>query len=126
MRTFIVCALLALVPASSLRMVCLSAALAGAPARPSMDPEPSNAADADDDCSRICLRRPAAPPAPPPTTTCILVADPGCEYLTTTAAAVMPRDVSVTFGRASSAFEPALSATYLPPSLDRRSPPPKP
>jgi hypothetical protein len=125
MRSLIVCTLLALMPLSSVRMVCFSPHAAGARPRPSIGPEPSHAADEDEDeCTRVCLRRPAPPP-PAAAVTCILVADPACELLATTPAAVMPHDVTIAVARVSSPFEPRPAAAYLPPTLDRRSPPPR-
>ena len=78
MKTVLLWALIALVPFSTIRVVCLtthaSEALSAAPAA-----EDAAAAE----CSRICTHRPEAktPPPPEPAMKCLLTVDPGCELL---------------------------------------------
>jgi hypothetical protein len=119
MKSFLVCVLLMLVPLSSLRMVCLAG---DGSARPAITPEA--AADADHECERICMRRPVAPPHAS-TVTCLLIADPGCTFLDTGTVAIMPREPVIPASRVAGPFEPIAADDYLPPTLARRSPPPK-
>lgn len=126
MKTALICALLALVPLSSLRMVCVTPH-PGDMRGPSTAEERA-AAEAEAECDRICRHKPAAtkPKPAPPAMTCLLVADPTCELLTDSAAAVMPREAMPLAGTA--VLEPlhalALSG-YAPPGVLRQSPPPK-
>ena len=124
MKSLLVCALLAIMPFSSVRMVCFNSHPASAPAAAGVaTAEPSVAAEGgEDDCARFCLPRPAPPE---PATTCALVADPTCAFLTAATVAVMPPVLPVTFEAVSSPFEPVLPSSYFAPVLDRRSPPPR-
>lgn len=127
MKTVLVCALLALVPFTSLRMVCVDTHGAGAAAGAA---GPSDAAaEAEDECARICARR-AVPhadvPAPAaPSVTCLLVADPTCQFLSTATAAIMPRETGLPVQHRAVRLDPPVTAGYLVPVLDRRSPPPR-
>jgi hypothetical protein len=129
LKKLLVCSLLALLPFSSLRMVCVDAHRTDAGPRPSMAAAAEEDADAEDDCTRICLHRPAAAPRPvpppSPAVTCILVPDPACDFLATTSAALVPMQASLTVRRVFSRFEPASAAAYLAPILSRRAPPPR-
>jgi hypothetical protein len=133
MKSLLACALLALVPFSSLRMVCLDAHGFGPSGRPAAAERPASApaatdeaADAGDECSRICARR-SKPPAPPagPTVTCLLIADPGCAFLTTSAVAVMPGEAVHAVRQAANPLEPSARESYFAPVLARPSPPPR-
>jgi len=121
MKTAVVCALLALVPFSSLRMVCFTAHAAE---RPGAQAAAAGEPDANE-CQRICTHRPAQPKAAVPPVSCVLVADPACELLTAAAAAVMPR-ASLTLAAAGVApFELSGSDVYASPVLARHNPPPR-
>jgi hypothetical protein len=131
MKTVLVCALLALVPFTSLRMVCIDAhgAAAAAGAAVNADAAEAAAAEAEDDCVRICARR-AAPHADVPTpakpsVSCLLVADPTCQFLSTATAAVMPLEPGLPVQYGATRLAPPATAGYLVPVLDRRSPPPR-
>jgi hypothetical protein len=132
-KNLLVCALLALVPLSSLRMVCLDAHRTEARLRPSIAAAAEEDADAEDECTRVCMRRPAAAPRPAPVpdrepaaaVTCVLVPDPACDYLATTSAALVPPQVALTVHRVSSRFDPAGATLYVAPLLGRRAPPPR-
>jgi hypothetical protein len=130
MKTVLVCALLALVPFTSLRMVCVDAHGAGAAAGPAVTSDASaGAAEAGDECARICARRPAphadAPAPEAPSVTCLLVADPTCQFLSTATAAIMPREPGLPVQHRAVRLDPPAAPSYLVPVLDRRSPPPR-
>jgi hypothetical protein len=120
MKTLLVWALLAFMPLSNLRMVCIYAESTGArPASGSV--RAADAAD-DDACSRICKKRPAATPA----ASCFLIADPSCAFVAAAAVAVMPRESSFSIDRVAVPIQPGTVNRYIAPSLVRHSPPPKP
>jgi hypothetical protein len=131
MKTVLVCALLALVPFTSLRMVCVDAHGAGAAATAAVnsDAAETGATEAEDECARICARRPsphAEAPAPAaPSVTCLLVADPTCQFLSTATAAIMPRQPGLPVQRRAVRLDPPAARGYVVPLLDRRSPPPR-
>ena len=117
MRTLLACALLALVPLTSVRMVCFEA---HAPA--------VNAADeairkAERECERVCKRH-VAPQAPAPVS-CVLVPDPSCSFLAAAAVAVMPREALAPAAAAWRPFQPALASDYRSPILPLHAPPPR-
>ncbi len=126
MKTALICALLALMPLSSLRMICVTA-----PAADQLGPDAAEeraAAEAEAACARICRHKPeAAKPKPAAAAvTCLLVADPTCELLTGTAAAIMPREPMPMAGIA--LLEPLHALPlrgYAAPGVLLQSPPPK-
>lgn len=138
MKSLLVCALLALVPFSSLRMVCLDAHGFGPSARAAVAQRPatdaggkadatSAAGDEDEDeCARVCARRPDRPSPPAtPAVTCLLVADPTCAFLTTATVAVMPHEPALTMSQTIVPLAPVARASYLAPVLARPNPPPR-
>ena len=134
MKTVLVCALLALVPFTSLRMVCIDSHVGGAAAELAVKPDASAeaaAAEAGDECARICARRlsphaDAEAPAPKaPSVTCLLVADPTCQFLSTATAAIMPREPGLAVQHRAVRLDPPAAPSYLVPVLDRHSPPPR-
>jgi hypothetical protein len=130
MKTVLACALLALVPFTSLRMVCVDSHVTSAPARVAGTSDATTAAaEAEDECARICTHRPAPPAAAPaPATsagTCLLIPDPACEYLTTAAVAIMPRAPSLLIQYRAVRLDPPAADGYVSPVLARRSPPPR-
>jgi hypothetical protein len=127
MKTALVCALLALVPFSSLRMVCVTAR--GLDARiPAGDAADDEVARAAAECARICTRHPAAtPPRPPaPAVECLLVADPTCEFLTGAVVAVLPAAPVLPPAHIGSADLTSNAPRYLSPVPARHAPPPRP
>jgi hypothetical protein len=123
MRTALVCALLALVPLSSLRIVCVNAHATGAAA--AFDEAAAAAAE----CVRICTHK-AVPhadvPAPAtPSVTCLLVADPTCQFLSTATAAIMPHAPRLPVQSRAVRLDTPGAAGYLVPTLARHSPPPR-
>ncbi len=131
MKFPLICVLLALLPLSTLRMVCLDQRAAGLTAAPAAavaadDASAAAAAEEDDECTRVCLRRaPVAPPATQPVVSCVLVADPSCEFLTTGFIAVIPHRITLAAEPAARRYETGAVAAYLPPSPSLRTPPPK-
>jgi hypothetical protein len=71
MKTFLLWALIALIPCSTIRVICVTA--------------PDSAAAADSEaaiCAKVCVKRPAAePPKPAPQMTCLITVDPACDLL---------------------------------------------
>jgi hypothetical protein len=126
MKTALICALLALVPLSSLRMVCVTGHADAT--RPTIDAEERAAADAQAECDRICRHKPEAAREKPatPAITCLLVADPTCELLASSAAAILPRP-STSFVRTAvlESFHGLPLPGYAPPAIRLQSPPPK-
>jgi hypothetical protein len=120
MKNLLVWALLACVPFSSLRMVCLNADSTGV--RPAAGSVQAKASGDDDECSRICKRR----PSPPPKASCFLIADPACAFVATAVAAILPGEAPFSIGRVATPLEPGTGGSYIAPPLVRRSPPPKP
>jgi hypothetical protein len=125
-RAVIVCLLLAVVPMSGLRMVCITAhGLVG---------ELSGSADAasaaaDAECERTCRRHPAADAPrqqPPPAVQCLLLADPSCELLAGAAPALLPAVPASRPAVGAAAFVARGVPRYLPPSPARHTPPPEP
>jgi len=123
MRTALVCALLALVPLSSLRMVCVNAHATGAAAAS------DEAAAAEAECARICTHRAVPqvdePPPPAPSVKCLLVADPTCQFLSTATAAIMPHAPRLAVQPRAIRLDPPAAAGYLVPTLARHNPPPR-
>lgn len=127
MKTALVCALLALVPFSSLRMVCVTAR--GLDARIAVaDTGDDEIARAVAECERICTRHPAATPPRPATRTvdCLLVADPTCEFLAGAVVAVLPAAPELPPAHAADAALASDASCYLSPIPARHAPPPKP
>jgi hypothetical protein len=130
MKTVLVCALLALVPFTSLRMVCVDAhgAAAGLAVKSDASADAA-AAEEGDECVRICARRSSphadAPAPEAPSVTCLLVADPTCQFLSTATAAIMPREPGLPVQHRAVRLDPPAAPGYLVPALDRRSPPPR-
>lgn len=127
MKIAVACALLALVPLSTLRMVCVDADAPSAPVRQAATDDSATRSD-DDECARICARRPrpaADAPAPaPPAVECLLVPDGACQFLAGAGVAIMPREPQLPVPHRAVRLDlPA--AGYLAPSLSRRSPPPR-
>jgi hypothetical protein len=92
MKTLLACALLVLVPLSSLRMVCLEASGASGPARQRVAAGTASAApELGGQCERICLRHPAALPQRAAAATCVLVPNPQCAFVASPGVAIMPR-----------------------------------
>jgi hypothetical protein len=124
MKSALVCALLVLVPLSSVRMVCFSTH--AAERRTASGAQSAAAGEPDEtECQRICTHRPAEPKAAVPAVRCVLLADPACEWLTTAAAAVMPPAPRVASAAGVAPFELPASAEYASPVLVRQSPPPR-
>ncbi|HEX4565074.1 MAG TPA: hypothetical protein VH138_00530 [Vicinamibacterales bacterium] len=113
MKTLIVWALLVGIPASSLRIVCVSSAEASG--------DDSAGTPADIACQTICVKQGQAPQA----TRCLLVEDLSCAYAVGMPIAVLPPTVTMSFVRTAERFETAVPATYDVPTLDRAGPPPK-
>src|SRR4029079_16034553 len=88
MRTLLACALLALVPLTSVRMVCFDA---HATATTAADASDEAIRQAERECERVCKRH-AAPQASAPVS-CVLIPDPSCTFLAAGAVAVVPREV---------------------------------
>jgi hypothetical protein len=120
MKNLLVWALLAFVPFSSLRMVCLNADSTGG--RPEAGSVQAKEPGDDDECSRICKKR----PSPPPKASCFLIADPACAFVATAVVAVLPREAPFSAGRVATPLEPGTGDSYVAPPLVRRGPPPKP
>jgi len=119
MRTFLACALLALVPFTSVRMVCFEAHAAGTAA----DASDEAIREAERECERVCKRH-AAPPPPAPVS-CALIPDPGCSFLTAGAVAVMPREPLAPAPAAWRPFEVMPASDYRSPTLPLHAPPPR-
>jgi hypothetical protein len=120
MQTVLLWALIALVPFSTIRVVCVTAHENGA--------ESAQAADdsAEAECARICTHRPAvdAPvPPPEPAMKCLLTVDPSCELLAMQVF-VLPVPAAVpAAGGVSVVDEPPVLASA---SVERRLPAPPP
>jgi hypothetical protein len=110
MKTLIVWALLGVIPASSLRIICVSSAEASG--------GDSARTPADVACQTICVKQGQA-------TRCLLVEDLSCAYAVGMPIAVLPPTVTMSFVRTAERFETAVPATYDVPTLDRAGPPPK-
>jgi hypothetical protein len=128
MKIAVVCALLALVPLSSLRMVCVDAhGLVAHATAPVAGSDQANTS-AEDECARVCKRRPAPAAvdgAAAPVIKCLLVADPTCEVLAMGGVAVLPTTPALPLANGIAAVEFVLAAAYLPPAPARHTPPPK-
>jgi len=112
MKTLLVWALLAVIPASSLRIICITG--------PQSSDE-SARASADIACQTICSKQPHAASA----TRCLLVEDRSCAYAIGMPIAVLPATVTLSFVQTVRRLETTAPATYPVPALDRTGPPPK-
>ena len=118
MRTFLACALLALVPFTSVRMVCFEAHAASA-----ADAADEAIRQAQRECERVCKRHVAPQPAAP--VSCVLVADPSCSFLAAGAIAVVPREAFAPAAVAWRPFEGTPASDYRAPILPLHAPPPR-
>ena len=109
----LVCALLAIVPVTGLRMICVDRPVEAA----DDETRPSDGADCDDTCARKPAKRSPAP-------TCTLLAD-GCSVVLIAVVAVVPVHAPVVVRAQPSPFESRSQESYLPPSLAHLAPPPK-
>ena len=110
----LVCALLAIVPVTGLRMICVD------PPVQATD-DAMRAGDGGQDCDETCTRRPAKRSPGP---TCMLLAD-GCSVVLIAVVAVVPAHAPVVVRTQPSPFEFHCQQSYLPPSLAHHAPPPK-
>jgi hypothetical protein len=122
MRTFLACALLALVPFTSVRMVCFDAH-AAANATAAADAADEAIRQAERECERVCKRH--AAPQPPPPVSCALIPDPSCSFLTAGAVAVMPREPLAPAPAAWRPFDVTPAPDYRSPILPLHAPPPR-
>ena len=113
MKTLLVWALLAVIPASSLRIICLSG--------PEASDDESVRASADVACQTICSKQAHTARA----TRCLLVEDVSCAYAIGMPIAVLPATITLSPVRTLQWLETVASATYPVPTLDRNGPPPK-
>jgi hypothetical protein len=113
MKTLLVWALLAVIPASSLRIICISA--------PQSSDDEAALTSADVACQTICSKQAHAASA----SRCLLVEDLSCAYAIGMPIAVLPATVTLSFVRTVERLEMAAPATYPVPALDRTGPPPK-
>ena len=119
MKTLLVWALLALVPFSGVRMLCLDRAGIGARVRPSAAAvRPEDAAA----CRKTCALH--AHPAPKPA--CVLVADAACAFLMGIAPAVVPVSPGLSIARMAARVELIPSDSYRSLVLSPPGPPPRP
>jgi hypothetical protein len=122
MRIPLICALLALLPFSSIRMVCVTAYDLATQTTASS----AGAAQQADECARVCHRQPpAASPRPAAIVRCVLIADPACEFLAGAALAVLPSPPAFVPQRIVADVAVRLGSDYQPPSLRHHSPPPR-
>jgi len=123
MRTLLACALLALVPLTSVRMVCFDAHATAARATAAADASDEAIRQAERECERVCKRH-AAPQAPAPVS-CALIPDPSCSFLAAGAVAVVPREVLAPAPAAWRPFEVTPRSDYRSPILPLHAPPPR-
>ena len=109
----LVCALLAIVPVTGLRMICVD------PPVQATD-DAMRAGDGGQDCEETCTRRPKRSPGP----TCMLLAD-GCSVVLIAVVAVVPAHAPVVVRAQPSPSEFPWQGSYLSPSLVHPAPPPK-
>ena len=107
--------LLAFVPVTGVRMVCIASATA--PVGP--------VGETGEDCDRFCLRSNAPKPeVPSGEVECMLLAE--CRLLMGGASvAILPGETAMTFGLALRHRTMEVHEHYLPPILTRHTPPPK-
>lgn len=110
----LVCALLAIVPVTGLRMICVD------PPVQATD-DAMRAGDGGQDCDEICARKPGKRSQGP---TCMLLAD-GCSVVLIAVVAVVATPVPVVVRAQPSPFELPCQQSYLSPSLAHPAPPPK-
>jgi len=120
MRTLLACALLALVPLTSVRMVCFDA---HATATTAADASDEAIRQAERECERVCKRH-AAPQASAPVS-CVLIPDPSCSFLAAGAVAVVPREALAPAPAAWRPFEVTPPSDYRSPILPLHAPPPR-
>lgn len=113
MKTLFVWALLAVMPASSLRIICITS--------PQSSDDEAARASADVACQTICSKQAHAASA----TRCLLVEDLSCAYAIGMPIAVLPATGTLSFVRTVERLETPAAATYPVPALDRTGPPPK-
>jgi len=123
MRTLLACALLALVPLTSVRMVCFDAHAAASRATTAADASEEAIRQAERECERVCKRH-AAPQAPAPVS-CVLIPDPSCSFLAAGAVAVVPREPLAPAPAAWRPFEVTPPSDYRSPILPLHAPPPR-
>jgi hypothetical protein len=110
----LVCTLLAIVPVTGLRMICVDPPVAS---RAEVGPAASGGQDCEETCARKPVKRSSTP-------TCMLLAD-GCTVILIAVVAVVPAHMPVLQRAQAAPFEPALYQFYLSPTLDLHAPPPK-
>jgi len=123
MRTLLACALLALVPLTSVRMVCFDAHATASRATTAADASEEAIPQAERECERVCKRH-AAPQAPVPVS-CVLIPDPSCSFLAAGAVAVVPREALAPAPAAWRPFEVTPPSDYRSPILPLHAPPPR-
>jgi hypothetical protein len=107
-----ICALVAMVPLTGIRMICVDASGRRA----------AKVAATADGCEEVCSRRKPVAPAEPPG--CVLVAD-SCSLLLPGIIAVAPTHPPMVFLLVLQRLAPLAHGLYRPPSLAHDSPPPK-
>ena len=113
MKTLLVWALLAVIPASSLRIICITS--------PQSSDDEAARASADVACQTICSKQAHAASA----TRCLLVEDLSCAYAIGMPIAVLPAMVTLSFVQTVERLETTAPAGYPGPTRDRSGPPPK-
>ena len=124
MKSAFAFALLALLPFSGLRMVCVTTHELVERAAAGVD---AAAADGDE-CARICKKHPTAtsPAVPPsPVLRCLLVAAPTCAVLAWVTPAVMPASPVAPVAERVAPIGRAAATHYIPPSPIPHTPPPE-
>jgi hypothetical protein len=123
MRTLLACALLALVPLTSVRMVCFDAHATATRATTAADASDEAVRQAERECERACKRH--AAPQPPAPVSCVLIPDPSCSFLAAGAVAVVPREVLAPAPFVWRPFEVTPPSDYRSPMLPLHAPPPR-
>jgi hypothetical protein len=114
MKTLLAWLLLAVIPCSSLRIICIT---------PPSTPDAAAARTGDGlDCVTMCSKQAHARP---PRTRCVLVDDPSCAFALGSPIAIVPVVPAFAFARTVQPFDAIEYASYRIPALDHASPPPK-
>lgn len=141
MKKLLACALLALVPFASMRMICITPPVAAsapgaAPEAAAVEAAAASADGADgSDCDEFCRMPPdhaaASDPAPAQGTPavaqgCLVIPDPTCAFVMTVATAVIPAAPALRYSVESSVHDPAARPAYRSPEAATFTPPPEP
>ena len=110
----LVCTLLAIVPVTGLRMICVDPPVSS---KAAVGPAASGGQDCEETCARKPVKRGPGP-------TCMLLAD-GCTVVLIAVVAVVPAHMPVLQRAQAVPYEPALYQFYRSPTLDQHAPPPK-